>query len=417
MKQNAKKVYSLGRNKTVKKFLLLALTLCFLVVGVLAQVAQPARIVDTINVRTAPGTENAAITQLTVNTNVIVEARNRVGDWVLVRTEDGSVRGWVASRYAVWRDGIGLADLPISTETFNAPASVAVAPVNTTDGTSTQPVGTTPQVQAPTVLTEGLSPRSAELVNILSQVPIMPTLTPAMIEIYYNNLEGGRDPRNFVKIGDCNTENPAFMNVFSTGNYDLGEYSALQSTIDYYSGGYDSFSRRSMAGLTGNLASTVINPLYADTIKCPNQSLLSCEYGSQNAPVALMLFGMNDSYYVDVATFRYSVEQIALASLDQAVLPVFFTGPANPNNNPGFEKTMEFNLVLVQVGAQYNIPVVNFWLAAQSLGGAGATADAVHPTSNNNIPADFANGAHEQHAFALWNLLGLQVLDLFRQLN
>lgn len=400
----------------VKRMIVLALLCLLVVISVTAQDGQLAKVVDTVNVRAGAGTENALIGQIAVRTEVMVEARNRRGNWVLLHTLDNALRGWVASRYVIWDGGTALENLPISEEVL-AVTLAPSAPASASAGTDSETSSTTASITAPNVSTDGLSPRATELVQLLSAVPILPVITPAMRERYASNLALGRDPHNFAKVGDCNTENNSFLGVFSQGNYSLGEYKSLQSTINYYQQGYDSFTRLSFAGRTGHLATTVIDPIYADTVKCPNMSMLQCEYNSQNPAVSLIQFGMSDSFRMDAETFRAAMSQIANDSVSQAVLPIFFTVPTAPEGNANFEKTMEFNLVIVQVANAYNVPVVNFWLAAQSLGGGGMTADAIHPSSDDSQPANFAQGAHNQHAFAMWNLLVLQVLDKLRALN
>ncbi len=395
----------------MKRIALILLALCAIAGVALSQEGQPARTLDRVTVRVNGDQTAAVITQLAINTDVIVEARNRVGNWVLVRTGDGSVRGWVASRYVFWRGGISLENLPVSAEVLGAPAPIAAAPAGGGEGAaSSQPA----PIAAEAVSTEGLSPRAAELVAILSNVPIMPTITPRMREMYASNIAAGRDPHNFAKIGDCNSEFDMFLRIFSRGDYKLGEYTYLQDTINYYSSSYDSFNRYSMSARTGHLTTTVIDPIFADNIKCPNNmSMLHCEYHQMNPALSVMMLGMNDSVLMDVNTFRAAVNQIAYDSVQQKVLPIFFTVPTTANANPLFEKTMEFNLAIVEIANAYGIPVVNFWLAAQSLPGDGMAVDAIHPTSNERDAGNFT-GAEKLHGFTLWNLLVLQVLDMFR---
>jgi hypothetical protein len=395
----------------MKRIVLLLLALGVIAGMALSQEGQPARVLDRVNVRVNGDQTAAVITQLAINTDVIVEARNRVGNWVLVRTGDGSIRGWVASRYVFWRDGVPLEALPVSTEVLGVPAPAAAAPADS--GASAASPQAAP-IAAEAVSTEGLSPRAAELVAVLSGVPILPAITPQMREMYASNIAAGRDPHNFAKIGDCNSEFDMFLRIFSRGDYDLGPYSYLEDTIRYYSRSYDSFNRYSMAARTGHLTTTVIDPIFADNIKCPNNmSMLHCEYHQMNPALSLMMLGMNDSVLMDVNTFRAAVNQIAYDSVQQKVLPIFFTVPTTASANPLFEKTMEFNLAIVETANAYGIPVVNFWLAAQSLPGDGMAVDAIHPTSNERDAGNFT-GAEKLQGFTLWNLLVLQVLDMFR---
>lgn len=382
--------------------------------GVFAQVEQPARVVDTVNVRAGAEATFPIITTIPARSTVTVMARNQRGNWVFVRYED--TEGWVASRFVYWDDGLPLASLPVS----NTVLTVAIAPPQPLVSSAPQQGGETssnaPALGVPQVNTEGMSETAAKLVAQLSNVPIIPTLSARTREIYRLGQSIGRSPYNFAKVGDCNTENQNFLGVFSRGNYQLGEYAYLQSTIAHYRTAEDSFSAQSMAGQTGILTTTVVDPIFADTIKCPHETLLGCEYRRQNASVSLVQFGMSESFRMDAATFRNSLEAIAFSSIDQHVVPVFFTFPAHAFANDNFEKMMLFNAIIVEVAQYYQVPVVNFWLAAQNLPSGGMEADRIHPTSNDSIPAHFASGAHQQHAFALWNLLALQVLERFKNL-
>ncbi len=70
----------------------------------------------------------------------------------------------------------------------------------------------------------------------LDALPITPTVSPAMREVYQAGLKRGNNPRVFAKLGDCMTENPWFLGPFSQGKYDLGEYANLKTVIDQFIG-------------------------------------------------------------------------------------------------------------------------------------------------------------------------------------
>lgn len=377
-------------------------------------VAQPALVVDTVNVRAGDARTFDKIGEIAVRTNVVVEARNRIGDWVLVRTE-GGLRGWVASRYVIWdaeNGGITLANLPISEERFtSAPAPVVAG------GGASEGVGSAPAIAASVGSTEGLSERSLQLVNQLSKVPVIPTFSTYTRQLYREAVTRvGRTPTNFAKVGDCNTYYPFFMQPFSRGNYDLGEYSYLQSTIDYYRQGYDSFMVESMAGQIGHLTTTIIDPIFSDTVKCGDKTMLSCEYHRQNSPVALIMLGMSEAFRMDEAMFRQSLDSIVQQSVAQYVVPVFFTVPVSLQNNDNVQRMLEFNRIIVEVANYYRVPVVNLWLATQPLPSNGLEADRIHPTNNEQF-AGYFTGWQNEYAATMWNLLALQVLDQFRRLN
>ncbi len=82
-----------------------------------------------IKVRGGAGTEYPVLTTLAFNSQVVIEARNAVGSWFLIRQEELGVRGWVASRYVSWDDNkITLPNFAVSFEIINggdaAPESV-----------------------------------------------------------------------------------------------------------------------------------------------------------------------------------------------------------------------------------------------------------------------------------------------------
>jgi len=96
--------------------------------------------ISNLNVRTGPGTQYPAMTQISAQSNIIIEARNTVGDWIIIRSADDTVRGWVASRYVNFADNIALVNLPVSEEVIGANVEVVDtliapdAPNNVTTG-------------------------------------------------------------------------------------------------------------------------------------------------------------------------------------------------------------------------------------------------------------------------------------------
>jgi uncharacterized protein YraI len=79
----------------------------------LAQGEVPATTTSVLNVRGEPSRTSARIGRLPDNTAIIVEGRNEAGDWLLVRSQDGSLRGWVAIGFVQFTDAIRILDLPL----------------------------------------------------------------------------------------------------------------------------------------------------------------------------------------------------------------------------------------------------------------------------------------------------------------
>ncbi len=122
-------------------FRVLSILLFFAAVVPLAIFAQgdvTSMTIDTVNVRSGPGTDYGVVSMISPRVDVIVEGRNDIGNWSLIHTLDNGIRGWVASRYLIWENDTVLDMLPVLTETWSAPLSTA-------------PVESAPETAAPVV--------------------------------------------------------------------------------------------------------------------------------------------------------------------------------------------------------------------------------------------------------------------------
>ena len=63
--------------------------------------AQDGMTVDTLRVRSGPGTDNPILARIPPRSDVMIEGRNDTGNWILVHTSDGGVRGWVPGRTGI----------------------------------------------------------------------------------------------------------------------------------------------------------------------------------------------------------------------------------------------------------------------------------------------------------------------------
>jgi uncharacterized protein YraI len=98
-----------------------------LTAATMAQTPLEAQVVDNVNVRAGAGQNFTRLAQLAAGQGVLVEARNSIGNWVLVRTSDEATRGWVASRYVRWDADVALAALSISDEVIGSSAPQTAA--------------------------------------------------------------------------------------------------------------------------------------------------------------------------------------------------------------------------------------------------------------------------------------------------
>ena len=337
-----------------------------------------------LNMRTGPSVTHAMVATLDANTALVFEGRDATTAWVLARTEDSVQRGWLAVPYLRFNTGFAAANLPLSDE---------VIVLGTTDPTLDADVPA--------------AASNPELAAFLHSVPVVPSISAHARAIFQGS---GNYSNRYTKIGDCNSEAWDFMTPFDTGQYDLGEYAHLQGTVDFFAG---SHSRSSAAAHVGFNALSMIDATWADPTQCnAGESAVWCTLRGNRPAVAVMMFGANDVYNVSVEQFDESVRRIVNWSIQNGTIPVLTTFSWCGGGQFG-DKALLLNTRLVEIGQTYDIPVINFWKAAQSLPNCGMAPDGVHLSTVRPYGAYFT-GQETEAGFALRNLVTLQTLDAIR---
>jgi hypothetical protein len=190
--------------------------------------------------------------------------------------------------------------------------------------------------------------------------PIVPTVSGVANEIYQRGLVNGNDPHVFSVIGDCQSEPNVFLGYYETQWYFLSDkYKYLQETIDYFKG---SFSRKSLAVRDGMSAPTALSALWADKEFCqPDESPVACELRVRKPAIIFINLGTNWRPDASPKAYEKYLRQIVDLVIASGTLPVLSTKADNVEGNNGI------NLVTAQVAHDYDIPLLNFWLAANSL--------------------------------------------------
>lgn len=210
----------------------------------------------------------------------------------------------------------------------------------------------------------------------------------------------GRDPHRFSKLGDSAADTPHFFAVFDTPNYHLGAYAWLQPTIDYFAGSFGRFGPAVRDGLNTN---AVFDPMWADKTLClPNETILACEIRLYNPAILLILLGTNDPN----STFEANIRQIVSYSIENGVVPVLVT---KANRVEGDNRRNE---ALRRVATDFQIPLWDFDLIADTLPGRGLDIDNIHllifPENDYRLERAFYSG------YGPLNLTGLMMLDALR---
>ncbi|MBN1310828.1 MAG: SGNH/GDSL hydrolase family protein [Anaerolineae bacterium] len=226
----------------------------------------------------------------------------------------------------------------------------------------------------------------------LHDYPITPMVSLRAHEIYVDGQSRGRNPHVFAKIGDCMTDSPNYLVPFSTGSYDLGDHVHLQETIDWFAAvtvrevdgrPVDSFSTTSMAAGSGFTSSGPLDPIWANPNWCRHgESPLACEYRIVNPSLALIMFGTSDVTSIKIDKFEGYLRTMIEETIDAGIVPILSTFPPRPDYP---ENSQTYNQIVVQLATDYDIPLVNLWLALQDVPGYGV--DPEHP-NQLTLPED-----------------------------
>jgi hypothetical protein len=262
--------------------------------------------------------------------------------------------------------------------------------------------------------------REAELIAKLMGVPVVPSIGWRVHQIFATGQAMGNRSDVFSKVGDCMTEFHAFFLPFGVGEYSLGGYSSLQPTVDFFTqtspryGSANSFVNESMAAQGGFSASSVIDPLWAKPDHCESgETPLMCEYRLIQPSVAIILFGAVDVHNLPPEDFEGYLRQVIEYSINQGVIPVPNTVPANRGYM--WMPLLEFNSVIVDLASEYDIPLINLWRATQALPDAGIdTDDYLHLSFDENRWINF-DGSENIWGYDMRNLITLQTLDAIRR--
>jgi hypothetical protein len=244
--------------------------------------------------------------------------------------------------------------------------------------------------------------------NFWQTLPVIPSqISPRARQIYQNGLALGNHPRVFSRIGDCNSAAPAFLVGFD-GPYNLGTYSSLQPAIDYFQG---SFKRPSLAAKAGMNSAGLLTTLWTGQQCQKDESLLDCQYRLDRPSFAFIAIGTNEAYYVrtEPGAFEHNMRLILDDTISKGIVPILSTKADN------VEGDGSINASIAGLAEEYQIPLWNFWLAAQSLPKQGM----VDPEHLNSVSyanfTDFSIPNSLTYGVQMHNLTALQMLDFLRQ--
>ena len=180
------------------------------------------------------------------------------------------------------------------------------------------------------------------------------------MQIYQQGLAKGLDQHAFSKVGDCQSITEALLGKYDQpGRYVLtADQQSLQETINQFAG---SFNRDGQAVKGGFNAAAVLSPMWADPDFCqPGENPLECEVRVHKPSFVIISLevwwqGRTPDRYVQ---YMHQIIDYAIA---HGVVPILSTKADN------VEGDNSINLATASLAYQYDLPLWNFWRAAQAL--------------------------------------------------
>ncbi len=207
------------------------------------------------------------------------------------------------------------------------------------------------------------SPTPAPTLSDWREAPITPEeINARVLDIYAEGQRQGRDPDAFSVIGDCQSIPYVFMGPYGRGELepDAAE-SHLWNAINYFGLSFDRWAVTARGGFT---AASILNSLQADPEECkPGETPLTCEFRVNNPAYVLITL---ETWLEPETIDRYEIylRKILDTVIERGAVPILLTKADSSELRDG---THVINPVVVRLAYEYQLPLVNFWRAAQYL--------------------------------------------------
>lgn len=211
----------------------------------------------------------------------------------------------------------------------------------------------------------------------------------------------GRNPNGFSKMGDCNSVAPYFLGRFDKvdgGEYNLGDYVALQDEINHYAG---SFGRYSVATDVGLHSWSVFDSAWANKQVCnAGENVIDCEIRIHNPSLMFVALGTNDAGAPSL--FEKNMRRIVEASLAHGVIPILVT------KSDRLERSNKLNDIVRGLAREFRVPLWDHDKLSSTLPNRGLDGDYIHmtmfPSHDYTLPQALQRGHGAQNIAALYVL-------------
>lgn len=222
--------------------------------------------------------------------------------------------------------------------------------------------------------------------TLLFETPLLVVPAEHIRQIFARGQASGLNDKFLLSVGDCNSESHWYLQSLLDNTPAQGKEAdpsfyqdvEIQAVIQEY---HDALAFKGQSVNTGLNAMSVMDPFWANPNLCPSgTSPLACDYQAKRPFASLIMFGANDIKVLNTAGYESALRDIIEFSLEHNIVPILSTFTVRPLNDGSFEQGVRFNGVVVKLAQEYNVPLVNFWLAARDADGYGVLNDNAHLT-------------------------------------
>jgi len=252
------------------------------------------------------------------------------------------------------------------------------------------PSATLAVVHAPTVTPTPLDPEE------WNTWPIIPVVPESIRLIYRYGQSLGNNPNAFSIFGDCQSEPEAFLGAYETEPEVVAALPPeLQETVAFFTG---SFTRDGPTIRGGTTAGALLWPAW-------HQNRYGCQV--RETPVDCELRVHRPSYVIIHVGTHFEdrntdyLRRILDRLLELGVIPILVTKADNREQ----DERVNYSYALLAV--EYDLPIVNFWAATQSLPNQGLYTRSDRPAQGDIY---LTEEAIEVHRYTV-----LQALDSIRR--
>ena len=226
--------------------------------------------------------------------------------------------------------------------------------------TTTATVTVTPFLTPTPTITPTATPDTRLKPRDWAAWPVVPQVSMRAKEIYLQGVKLGITPRTFSVVGDCQSEPEVFLGIYATDRYYLSsDYQYLQETINYFQ---SSFSHKSVLVRDGLSAPSALSPLWADPQVCrSDENPVQCELRLYKPMIVFINLGTVWREGASADKYEEYLRQIVELVIASGAVPILSTKADN------VEGDHSINLATARVAYDYDIPLWNFWTAADHL--------------------------------------------------